>query len=259
MKRLGYFYLTVMAIVVTFGYLLDDILGIWRQGIVGIPMIAIGVLLRPARVKRESSASVAKMSISATILLACGILLTIALRLLSANLFFFMDAKAAPAYEGVSFVVRLIGSAILPGLCAPVLAFHILPSLIPSTSKWAKLILVGLAFMPFCTVWTYLPASFLLGVIIASCDYVQQGNRTVNAFVAYFVLMFYDTLSVSVGSVDFNLTVRQASVFFLISLAVALFFGYLALRTFRERKFRVGEFLTVLFLSVLLLLVGIAL
>ena len=259
MKRLGYFYLIVMAVAMTLGYLFDDILGIWRQGIVGIPMIALGILLRRENVKKNSKVAMEKASVSATVLLACGILLTIALRLFSANLFFRMGAKAVPAYEGDSFVVRLIGSAIMPGLCAPILAFHILPSLCPVKSRAAKLLLGGFTFLPFCTVWTHLPASFLLGVIIVFCDYIQKGSRTVNAFVAYFVLMFYDTLSVSVGSVDFHLNVRQASVFFLISLAVSLFFGYLALRTLRERKLRMGEFLTVLFLSMLLLLVGIAL
>jgi len=252
-------YTVISVLIVAISYLLDDILGVWRIGITGVLLLALGYFcMRRKNVFVSDNHFKKVFSFSHALLFACVILMVIAVRLLFSTVFVKVGMDSAPIYKGASLLERFVSTVLMPALCAPVIAFYILPSIFDTQSRVLKVLFGGLAFLPFCTAWFFLPAGFLLGVGIALTD-TKNANSMVNCFAAYLVLMLYDTVSVSLNAVHLNLSIRQAGVFLLISLSILLLTGYIAQRILKERKFHIGEFFTVFFLSAVFLLIGIAL
>lgn len=253
------FYLLVGALITALGYYFDAYLGIWRQGIVGVLLLSIGYLLfvnyKVNSVKKKSlPIDRISVSVTAALMLAAGILFSVALRLLFAGVF----SVGLIAHSTEGLMVRITATVLLPSICAMTLAFRIVPSICPCDSLFVRVLLNGICFLPFCTEWVYMPAAFVLGLIFGICDRFLSSNSGIEIFAAYFALMFYDTLSISVGRVDFGLQMDHVISFLLIALSVGLMLTYLALRTLRERKFRLAEFLTMFLLAVMILLLGIA-
>ncbi len=249
-------YLSFSALIAVLGYVFDGTLGIWRQTLVGGALLLTGLLVagKQGRVERINGQGGKSALLSSSVVLAFGILLAISLRL--------MFAKIAPpntlAHSDVKFIWRFVATALVPSLCVWTLG-KVLNSVSPKTGKVAMILISGLSMMPFCTDWQFLPAAFVLGAVIGACDLIRSGVRFANIFVSYLILLFYDTLSISIGSIDFNLTLKMVFSFFLISLSLGVLFVYLALRPIRERKFHIAEFLTILLICAILLLVAIAL
>ena len=80
----------------------------------------------------------------------------------------------------------------------------------------------------------------------------------VYTFVSYFMLMFYDTFAISLGTMDYNLSFQRVVSFFLFALAIAVIIGYAALILARKRKLHMGELLTVLLVAVVIILIAVA-
>ncbi len=258
MKRHRMFaiYLSFSALIAVLGYVFDETFGIWRQAVVGALLLLVGLLLthKQGSVEKTNGQNGQIALLSSSIVLAFGILLAITLRLLFSKI-------ALPnmlAHSEVKFIWRFTATALVPSI-AVWLFGNLLGNVYPQTGKAAKILLSGVSMMPFCTDWHFLPAAVVLGAVIGACDLIRSGARFANIFVSYLILLFYDTLSISIGSIDFNLTLKMVFSFFLISLSLGVLFVYLALRPIRERKFQIAEFLTILLICAILLLVAIAL
>lgn len=262
MKRTGVFsiYLGIYSLLTVLGYCLDAYLGIWRQGIVGILLLAIGYLFVGKfgvdyERKQENLTERISISVSGAFMIAVAVLLGIALRLLFSNLF---DGGLI-SHSDTSLILRILATVLLPSVCATYLSFHILPRICSVSSPLLAIFLAGLSFIPFCTEWTYIPAVLVLGVIFGICNYFHFGNVGVGIFTAYFMLMFYDTLSISIGSIDFNLSTRQVISFFIISTSISCILAYFPFRLFGKKRIDLPEFLTVIFIASIMICVGLAL
>ena len=261
MKRSSIFsiYLSIFLLMTVLGYCFDSYLGIWRQAIVGIILLGIGVFLRAKfSLRTENRKVVSKSGISvgviSSVVLAGGVLLAIALRLFFANLF---SIGLIPNSD-VTLFVRIIATVVFPSVCALCLAFYVIPSLLPVSSCICRILCTGIVFLPFCTHVVYLPSAFVLGVIYVLCDVQLTGNIGVEIFACNFALMFYDTMSISVGRVDYYLSRSMAVSFLLLAVSVCGILAYLSFRVLRDRKFKIAECLTVLLVSLIVFIVAIA-
>lgn len=259
MKKSSIFsvYLAIFAVVTALGYLLDGYFGIYRQ--VGFSAVLVGIgWLFGGRGQKESSEKGYKnvrSSLSGVIVFSCLILAALAIRLLFAQLV--SDTLLPHADKGLWW--RVVSTVFIPSFFTLEL-IRIAERMQPFRHPMCKMLIVGMCFTPFCTHALFIPSAFLFGAGCFGIKEYLSGKYRLEMFVSYYlVMMFYDTLSISVGSIDFNLTLRMAFSFLLISLSLGVLFAYLALRPIKERKFRVAECLTVLLICAILLLVAIAL
>ena len=261
MKRSSIFsiYISIFMLLTAIGYCFDAYLGIWRQAVVGVILLAIGVVFRAKfNLCSEKRKTISKNGISvgviSSVVLAGGVLLVVALRLFFANLF----SVGLIPHSDITLVVRIIATVVFPSACAVCLAFYVLPSLYPISSIIIRILCSGICFLPFCTHVVYLPSAFMLGTIYGLCDAQLAGNIGVEIFACNFALMFYDTMSISIGRVDYYLSRQMAVSFLLIALSVFGILAYLSFRVLRDRKFKMAECLTVVLISMIVFLIAIA-
>ena len=261
MKRSNtlYVYLGIFSALTVLGYCFDGYLGIWRQTIVGAALLAIGFcflfqdLKNNPKSEKKSRSFISMLSVSCII--ACGILVSISARLITTNLL----AVKAPRYADVDIYQRVLATVLLPSIGATVLGFILFPCMTAGKGKWIRLATQALAFVPFCTHSAYIPAAILFGLLCGLCDGYLVKIRWEEIFVSYAVLLFYDTLSISLGSIDFNLSMRQAFSFTFISLSICFMLAYFSFRVCKERKIHIPELLTELLMAIILLCIGLAL
>ena len=262
MKRSGvlYVYLGIFSALTVLGYCFERYLGIWRQSIIGLLLLTIGFCFyffgtekQKEKGKRENRFPMSILSVSTVI--ASGLLLSISVRLLITNLI----PKTVLQYSSAGLSDRVIATVLIPSICVAVIAFVLFPRFTKEKAWWLKVSIVSVSFAPFCTNAAYIPAVMLFGLICGVCNEYLIKIRWEEIFVYYLVLLFYDTLSISIGSIDFNLTMHQVLSFLFISLSLCCMLVYLAFRALREKRVRIAEFLTVLLIAVILLCVGLAL
>lgn len=261
MKRNGLFtiYLLILVALVVGGFLLDPTLGAWRQGCVGVLLLAIGVLFR-AQVSfpKANMGNDTRFSVAASLLLAGAVLMAFSVRLLSAEILQKLRYNAPLVYPGLGIGSRILATVLLPTLCAPILGLHVLPTLCPKKSKFATIGCCMIAYCAFCTSPVHLPSALVLGGAMGVLALFWTGNAMVYTFVSYFMLMFYDTFAISLGTMDYNLSFQRVVSFFLFALAIAVIIGYAALILARKRKLHMGELLTVLLVAVVIILIAVA-
>ena len=254
-------YTIIFSLITITGYCLDTYLGIWRQALVGALLLISGIIvcsrLPHEGIKDDTTPSVG-IDISATLILACSVLLTLMLRLITANILICLHANPKVPYAGAGFIVRLFGTVVLPTLFVCVLGFYILPKISAFKSKFGQYLCILMAYIPFCTSYVYLPSILFLSACIYLCERLQRGNYALNIFVSYSVLVFQDTFAVSIGSLDLNMRLLTTLGLLLVSCGVVLVISYLSLRIIKQKVWHIGEFLTVLLASLLLFIVGIA-
>ena len=259
-KSLFVSYLLLFAALTVAGYLLDPILGVWRQGCVGVLLLAVGILLRSRVDKQNNHARLGgRFSPSATLLLAGGILMAFSLRLLMAVLLGKMGYSAPLVYPNAGFGMRILATVILPTLCAPVLGLYIFPALCPRKGALPTIGCCMIAYIAFGSSPVHLLSAVALGGVIGYMQTLSAGNCMVYTFVSYFMLMFYDTFAISLEAMDLNLDVTRAISFFLFALALTALLGYFSLLLAKKRKFHIGEMLTLLFVVVIIILIAVAL
>ena len=262
MKRFGvlYVYIGIFSVLTVLGYCFERYLGIWRQSIVGFLLLAIGFCFyffctekQKDKGKRENRFPMSILSVSMVI--ASGLLLSISVRLLVTNLI----PKTVLQYSSAGLCDRVIATVLLPSICAAVIAFVLFPHFTKEKPWWLKVSIASISFAPFCTNAAYIPAVMLFGLICGVCNEYLIKIRWEEIFVYYLVLLFYDTLSISIGSIDFNLNMRQVVSFLFISLSISCILTYLSIKALRKKRILIPELLTVVLITFILLCISLAL
>ena len=259
MKKSSIFsiYLAIFVTVTALGYFLDGYLGLDLKIFFGAALVIIGWLFggREQKKSRDKEDKKTRLSLSGTVLFACLILGALAIRLLCAQLV--SDTLLSHADMGLWW--RVVSTVFISAFLTLGL-IRIVERLNPIRHPMCRMLTVGMCFTPFCSHALFTLSAFLFGV---GCFWIKErlsGKYRVDLIVTYhLVMLFYDTLSISIGSIDFNLTIQMALSFFLISLSVGILAVYMAFRPMKEKKFHVAELLTVLLVCVILLLVAFAL